>query len=176
MVNIGNFTGTAMPATPESLFAALAALDIPYPTISHAPLFTVEESQALRGQIPGAHTKNLFLRDRKEAMFLVTTLEDAAIDLKSLPDRIGSGRLSFGSADRLRTYLGIEPGSVSPLAAINDEGCKVSVVLDAALMAHDIINVHPLTNTMTTALKRDDLVKFLTARGHPPRILAVSGD
>lgn len=176
MVNIGHFTGIDMPATPESLFAALAALDIPHPTISHAPLFTVEQSQALRGQIPGGHTKNLFLRDRKETMFLVTTLEDAAIDLKSLPGRIGSGRLSFGSAERLRAYLGIEPGSVSPLAIINDEACKVCVILDAALMRHDIINVHPLTNTMTTALRRDDLVKFLAAKGHPPRILDVSAD
>jgi Ala-tRNA(Pro) deacylase len=176
MVNIGKFTGMTMPATPESLFAALDALEIPHPTISHAPLFTVEQSQALRGQIPGGHTKNLFLRDRKETMFLVTTLEDAVIDLKSLPERIGSGRLSFGSADRLRTYLGIEPGSVSPLAVINDTGCAVTVVLDAALMAYDIINVHPLTNTMTTALRRDDLVKYLVSSGHSPRIVALSGD
>jgi Ala-tRNA(Pro) deacylase len=176
MVNIDDFTGLTMPATPESLFAALDALAILHPTISHAPLFTVEQSQALRGQIPGAHTKNLFLRDRKETMFLVTTLEDAVIDLKSLPERIGSGRLSFGSADRLRANLGIEPGSVSPLAIINDEGRAVNVILDAALMTYDIINVHPLTNTMTTALRRDDLVKFLTAQGHPPRILAVSAN
>lgn len=165
-----------MPATPETLFAALDALGIAHPTVSHAALFTVEQSRALRGSIPGAHTKNLFLRDRRETMFLVTTLEDAAIDLKTLPGRIGSGRLSFGSADRLRAHLGIEPGSVSPLAAINDEACRVNVILDAALMEHEVINVHPLTNTMTTALRREDLVRFLGSRGHPPRILAVSAD
>lgn len=164
-----------MPATPDMLFAALDALGIAHPTVSHAPLFTVEQSQALRGLIPGAHTKNLFLRDRKEAMFLVTTPEDAVVDLKSLPGRIGAGRLSFGSAQRLMSYLGIEPGSVSPLAAINDTGHAVSVILDAALMRHDLINAHPLTNTMTTTLKRDDLVAFLASVGHPPRILAVSG-
>jgi Ala-tRNA(Pro) deacylase len=176
MVNSDDFPGLPMLATPESLFAALDALDIPHPTISHAALFSVEQSQALRGEIPGAHTKNLFLRDRRETMFLVTTLEDAVIDLKSLPERIGSGRLSFGSAGRLKTYLGIEPGSVSPLAVINDTGRAVTVVLDAALMVHDIINVHPLTNTMTTALRREDLLKFLVSSGHSPRILAISGD
>jgi Ala-tRNA(Pro) deacylase len=164
-----------MPATPEILFAALESLGIAHPTVSHAPLFTVEQSQALHGRIPGAHTKNLFLRDRKETMFLLTTLQDTVIDLKSLPDRIGAGRLSFGSAERLRTYLGIEPGSVSPLATINDADRRVSVILDAALMQHDLINAHPLTNTMTTTLRRDDLVKFLVSTGHPPRILDVGG-
>lgn len=163
-----------MPATPEHVFAALDKLGIAHSTVSHEPVFTVEQSQALRGTIPGAHTKNLFLRDRKETMFLVTTLEDAAVDLKSLPERIGSGRLSFGSAERLMTYLGIAPGSVSPLAAINDTEQAVNVILDEALMRHDVINVHPLINTLTTTLKREDLVAFLGAIGHPPRILPVS--
>jgi Ala-tRNA(Pro) deacylase len=162
-----------MPSTPETVFAALDALGIAHPTVSHAPLFTVEQSQALRGRIPGAHTKNLFLKDRKDAMFLVTVMEDAVIDLKTLPERIGAQRLSFGSAERMMTYLGIEPGSVSPLAAINDTACRVSVILDAELMRHDIINAHPLVNTMTTSLKRDDLVAFLASIGHPPRIVGV---
>lgn len=163
-----------MPATPETVFAALDKLGIRHSTVSHEPLFTVEQSQALRGSIPGAHTKNLFLKDRKDAMFLVTVLEDAVVDLKTLPDRIGSHRLSFGSAERLMTFLGIEPGSVSPLAAINDTDRKVSVILDAALMRHDVINAHPLINTMTTSLKREDLVAFLASVGHPPQVLQVS--
>lgn len=176
MVNNVDSSGLPMPATPESLFAALDALQISHPTISHPALFTVEQSRDLHVQVPGGHTKNLFLRDRRETMFLVTTLAEAVIDLKSLPERIGSGRLSFGSADRLMTYLGIEPGSVSPLAVINDTGCAVTVILDAALMEYDIINVHPLTNTMTTALRREDLLKYLVSSGHSPRILALSGD
>jgi Ala-tRNA(Pro) deacylase len=163
-----------MPATPETVFAALDKLGIAHSTVSHAPLFTVEQSQALRGQIPGAHTKNLFLKDRKDAMFLVTVMEDAVMDLKTLPERIGSHRLSFGSAERLMTYLGIAPGSVSPLAAINDTNRNVSVILDASLMRHDIINAHPLVNTMTTSLRREDLVAFLASIGHPPQVLRVT--
>lgn len=163
-----------MPATPETVFAALDRLGIAHPTVTHAPLFTVEQSQALRGTIPGAHTKNLFLKDRKDAMFLVTVLEEAVVDLKTLPERISAHRLSFGSAARLMTYLGIEPGSVSPLAAINDIECKVSVILDAELMRHDVINAHPLVNTMTTSLRREDLVAFLKSVGHPPQVLPVT--
>jgi Ala-tRNA(Pro) deacylase len=164
-----------MAATPDDLFAFLDRLGIPHRTVTHPPLFTVEESQALRGQIPGGHTKNLFLKDKKGALYLVTALEDAAIDLKSLHRRLGaSGRLSFGSAEQLRATLGIEPGAVTPLAAMNDTGNLVTVVLDQTLMAHNVINCHPLRNTMTISLARDDLVKFLEATGHRPRIEAVT--
>jgi len=164
-----------MPASPDDLFAFLDRLGIAHHTVSHPPLFTVEQSQALRGQIGGGHTKNLFLKDKKGALFLVTTLEDAVIALKSLHRRIGaSGRFSFGSAELMREALGIEPGAVTPFAAINDGARRVTVVLDAALMARDTINAHPLRNTMTTSIARDDLVKFLEATGHPPRILAVA--
>ena len=165
-----------MPTTPDELFAYLDRLGIAHRTVSHAALFTVEQSRALRGQIPGGHTKNLFLKDKKDALFLVTTLEDAAIDLKSLHRLLGaSGRFSFGSAELLRATLGIEPGAVTPFAAMNDSTRRVNVVLDAALMTHDTINCHPLVNTMTTSISRDDLVKFLDATGHPPRIMAVAG-
>jgi Ala-tRNA(Pro) deacylase len=165
-----------MPATPDELFATLDRLGIAHRTVSHVPLFTVEQSRALRGQIPGGHTKNLFLKDKKDALFLVTALEDAAIELKSLHRLLGaSGRFSFGSADLLREALGIEPGAVTPFAAMNDGARRVTVVLDATLMTHDTINCHPLVNTMTTSLARDDLVRFLEATGHPPRILAVTG-
>jgi Ala-tRNA(Pro) deacylase len=164
-----------MAATPADLFAFLDRLGIAHPTVSHPPLFTVEESQALRGQIPGGHTKNLFLKDKKGALYLVTALEDAAIELKSLHRRLGaSGRFSFGTAEQLREALGVEPGAVTPLAAMNDTGNLVTIVLDQALMAHNVINCHPLRNTMTTSLARDDLVRFLEATGHHPRIEAVA--
>jgi Ala-tRNA(Pro) deacylase len=164
-----------MPATPDDLFAFLDRLGIAHATVEHPPLFTVEESQALRGKIAGGHSKNLFLRDKKGALFLVTTLEDAAIELKSLHRLLGgSGRFSFGSADLMRETLGIEPGSVTPFAVLNDTAARVTVVIDEAMMRHAQLNFHPLRNTMTTTIARDDLVRFLTATGHPPRIEPVS--
>lgn len=166
----------AMPATPDQLFAFLDSLGIAHPTVTHPPLFTVGQSQSLRGQIPGGHTKNLFLRDKKQAVYLVTALEDADIDLKGLHRVLGaSGRFSFGSSDLLLELLGVTPGSVTPFGVINDREGRVTVVLDAPLMEHAIINAHPLTNTMTTSMARDDLVKFLEATGHAPRIERVSG-
>jgi Ala-tRNA(Pro) deacylase len=130
----------------------------------------------LRGQIPGGHTKNLFLRDKKYELYLVVAEEDAAIDLKGLHRRLGaSGRFSFGSADLLREVLGVDPGAVTPFGAINDTQGRVTVVLDTALMAHDTLNFHPLVNTMTTSIKREDLVKFLRSTGHEPRIERLSG-
>jgi Ala-tRNA(Pro) deacylase len=165
-----------MPKTPDQLFAALDALGIAHSTIKHPPLFTVEQSRALRGQIPGGHTKNLFLRDKKYELYLVVAEEDAAIDLKGLHRLLGaSGRFSFGAADLLREVLGVDPGAVTPFGAINDAQGRVTVVLDAALMAHDTLNFHPLVNTMTTSIKRDDLVKFLKSTGHEPRIERLSG-
>ena len=165
-----------MPATPDQLFAFLDGLGMAHPTVTHPPLFTVEQSQSLRGKISGGHTKNLFLRDKKQAIYLVTALEDAEIDLKGLHRVLGaSGRFSFGSSDLMLELLGVTPGSVTPFGAINDTAARVTVVLDAPLMEHAIINAHPLTNTMTTSVTRDDLVKFLEATGHPPRIERVSG-
>jgi len=164
-----------MPATPDELFATLDRLGIAHPTVSHPPLFTVEQSQSLRGAIAGAHTKNLFLKDKKDALFLVTALEDALIELKSLHRLLGaSGRLSFGSAELLRETLGVEPGVVTPFGAINDTAGRVTIVLDQALMAHATINAHPLVNSMTTSIAREDLIKFLDATGHKPRIVLVS--
>ena len=163
-----------MPATAAELFAYLDRLGIAHRTVTHPPLFTVEESRALRGQIPGGHTKNLFLKDKKGALFLVVALEDAVIALKSLHRLLGAnGRFSFGSAELLRDALGVEPGAVTPFAAINDTGGRVSVVLDTAMMAQATLNYHPLKNTMTTSITRDDLIKFLEATGHPPRLAAV---
>jgi Ala-tRNA(Pro) deacylase len=165
-----------MPATPEDLFAALDRLGIAHPTVTHPPLFTVEESQALRGTIPGGHTKNLFLRDKKGALFLVTALEDAAIELKSLHRRLGaSGRFSFGSADAMLETLGVMPGAVTPFGVMNDAAGRVTVVLDEELMRHTTINAHPLVNTMTTSIGREDLVRFLESTGHSPKIVPITG-
>ena len=165
-----------MPATPDDLFAFLDRLGIAHKTVSHPPLFTVEESQALRGKIPGGHTKNLFLKDKKGARFLVVALEDAVIDLKSLHRRLeASGRFSFGSADTMRETLGVMPGSVTPFGLINDTRQRVSVVLDGAMMEQPELNYHPLVNTMTTTIASSGLVRFIEATGHSPRIEAVSG-
>lgn len=164
-----------MPSTPADLFAYLDRLCIAHRTVTHAPVFTVEQARALRGEVAGAHTKNLFLKDKKEALYLVVALEEAAIELKSLHRRLGaSGRFSFGSAELLGATLAVEPGSVTPFAAINDVAGRVKVVLDAAMMQHELLNYHPLRNDMTTSIARDDLVRFLIATGHPPAIVAVA--
>ena len=164
-----------MPASPDELFAYLDSLGIAHKTVSHQPLFTVEESRALRGKIPGAHTKNLFLRDKKGTVFLVVVLEDAVIELRSLHRLLGaSGRFSFGSADLMRELIGVEPGSVTPFSVIDDKELRVTVVLDAAMMAHSVLNFHPLVNTATTTISREGLLTFLEATGHKPRIEPVS--
>jgi Ala-tRNA(Pro) deacylase len=164
-----------MPATPDDLFAFLDRLGIAHTTVSHPALFTVEQSQSLRGQIPGGHTKNLFLRDKRGTFFLVVALENAAIVLKDLHRRLGaSGRFSFGSAAAMGELLGVVPGSVTPFAAINDTAGHVTVVLDRDMLDHDILNFHPLVNTMTTSISKPDLMKFLAATGHAPRLEAVS--
>jgi len=160
------------PALAAPLFATLDRLGIPHRTVRHAPVFTVAESQELRGSIAGAHSKNLFVKDKKGRLFLVTALEDARLDLKRLHEAIGAqGRVSFGSAEQLRTHLGIEPGSVTPFAALNDTAGAVAVILQKELMDQPVQNFHPLTNTATTTIANTDLVRFLEAVGHPPRIL-----
>jgi Ala-tRNA(Pro) deacylase len=162
-----------MAVTREDLLSHLAAIGVETETIEHPPLFTVEESRALRGEIPGAHTKNLFLKCKKGQLWLVTTLEDAPIDLKTLHHKLGSGRLSFGSAELLGETLGLTPGAVSTFGVINDTENRVSVVLDIGLMVYDRINLHPLVNTATTAISRQGLISFLRSCGHPPKILAL---
>ncbi|GGH33509.1 DNA-binding protein [Alsobacter metallidurans] len=163
-----------MPATPEELFAFFASLGIPHETVEHPAVFTVEESKRLRGELPGAHVKNLFVKDKKSRLFLVSALEDTVIDLKKLHELIGgTGRVSFGSADLLVDTLGVTPGSVTPFAAINDTAGRVTVVLDSRLLEHERINVHPLVNTMTTGVSREDLLRFLRATGHEPLAAAI---
>ena len=164
-----------MPATPDDLFAFLDRQGIPHQTATHAPLFTVEQSQALRGTIPGGHTKNLFLKDKKDAVFLVVAPEEGHVDLKTLHHKLGAGRFSFGSADLMLELLGVSPGAVTAFGVINDTKHRVTVVLDAGLMENAIINCHPLVNTMTTSVARDGLLKFFAATGHTPRIEPVAG-
>ena len=164
-----------MPASPDDLFATLDRLGIRHATITHPPLFTVEESRRLRGAIGGQHTKNLFLKDKKDVVFLVVAPEDGAVDLKSLHRRLeASGRFSFGSAALMRELIGVEPGAVTPFAVMNDAACRVRVVLDAGMMEAAVLNFHPLVNTMTTSIGRDDLMAFLRATGHEPRILKLA--
>jgi Ala-tRNA(Pro) deacylase len=164
-----------MPATPHDLFAFLDSLGVTHKTVEHPPLFTVEQSQALRGTIPGGHTKNLFLKDKKDTVFLVVAPEDGMVDLKSLHHKLGAGRFSFGSADLMLELLGVTPGAVTAFGVINDKAARVNVVLDAGLMENAVINCHPLVNTMTTSIGRDDLLKFFAATGHTPRIEPVAG-
>jgi Ala-tRNA(Pro) deacylase len=163
-----------MPATRDNLFARLDALGIATTTVEHAPLFTVEQSKALRGDLPGGHCKNLFLKDKKGALWLVVTLEDAAVDLKTLPARIGAARISFGNAALLEEVLGVTPGSVTPFGLINDTAQRVTVVLDQEMMARDLLNYHPLVNDATTAIAPADLLAFIRSCGHEPRIVAVA--
>jgi Ala-tRNA(Pro) deacylase len=159
-------------ATPDDLVAYLDRLGIRTSTHEHPAAFTVAESAPMKRAIPGAHSKNLFLKDRKGRLFLVVAKDDTAIDLRRLHVPLGaSGRLSFGSADLLRATLGVEPGSVTPFGILNDRDGRVQVILDAALMAHERQNFHPLVNTRTTGIARDDLLRFLRATGHEPLIL-----
>ena len=157
--------------SPQQLFDHLAQLGIAQRTVEHPPVFTVEQAKALRGDLPGHHVKNLFLRNKKEEMWLVVASEDRLVDLKRLGEVLGAGRLSFGSAERLRRHLGVEPGSVTPLALINDRARLVQLVLDRGLSDGAPVNVHPLVNTMTTAMAATDLLRFFAATGHPPRWL-----
>jgi Ala-tRNA(Pro) deacylase len=158
------------PTTPEALFHRLDELGIAHETTAHDPVFTVEEAKAVRGELTGGHTKNLFLRNKKGAMWLVVSQEDRLIDLKALARHLGAGRFSFSSADRLMRHLGVIPGAVTPFAVINDKQGVVRVVVDLSILAFERVNFHPLDNAMTTAISGDDLVKFLRAESHAPEV------
>jgi Ala-tRNA(Pro) deacylase len=166
-----------MPASPDDLIAYLAALGVETTTVDHPPLFTVEDSQALRGDIPGGHTKNLFVKDKKSRLFLLVLGEETVLELKRVHEKIGAqGGVTFGSAELLEEAWGVAPGAVTPFGAINDEAGRVTVVLDQAMMRHEQLNFHPLVNTRTTGLASADLVKFLRATGHEPLIAALGRD
>ncbi|MGI8853450.1 MAG: prolyl-tRNA synthetase associated domain-containing protein [Methyloceanibacter sp.] len=163
-----------MSANRRILFDRLEALGIAQITIEHAPMFTVEQSREFRGQIPGAHTKNLFLIEKEGRMVLVVAKEDTRVDLKALASRLGHGRYSFGKASLLLTVLGVEAGSVTPFALINDGARDVTVVIDKSLMDFAEVNCHPLDNTATTRLKTADFMRFIRACGHEPMILPLA--
>lgn len=163
----------AMNEAEAQLYADLAALGIVYEVHEHAPVFTVEESSQHTRHINGAHTKNLFLKDKNGVFWLVTVPDEARVDLKALPAAIGCGRVSFGKAEDMERLLGISPGSVTALAAINDVEGQVTFVLDAELATAEIINCHPLRNSATLSLAPNDLVRTLTHWHHVPVIAAI---
>lgn len=164
-----------MPASRADLIAFLDGLGIATRTFEHPPLFTVEQSQALRGEIAGGHTKNLFLKDKKDNYFLLTVGEEAQVDLKQVHHAIGAAsRVSFGRPEMLMELLGVVPGAVTVFGLINDTQRRVKLFLDAALMEHETINAHPLTNEATTQIARADLLRFIAATGHEPTILKLS--
>jgi Ala-tRNA(Pro) deacylase len=155
------------------LYADFAALGIDHALHEHPPVFTVEESSRHTRHINGAHTKNLFLKDKKGAFWLVTVPDKKRVDLKALPEAIGCDRVSFGKAEDMERLLGISPGSVTALAAINDTTGSVRVVLDAALMDAHTVNCHPLRNSATLGLEPSDLVRALAHWHHTPTIAVI---
>lgn len=164
-----------MQAGKQQLLEFLDNLGINVETFTHKAVFHVEEGREIKENIPGAHTKNLFLKDKKGHYFLVTLGSYAILDLKHLHEKIGaSGRLSFGSPEKLAEYLGLYPGAVSVFGLLNDTEQHVTMILDKALMENSIINCHPMTNEATTSINRDDLIKFVRATNHEPHIIQVS--
>jgi len=160
-----------MPATRQDLFDYLDKLDIFHTTYDHAPIFTVEEGTEIKAKMPGGHTKNLFLKDKAGRFFLICALGDTVIRINKLHPGLGCKRLSFGKPEPLLELLGITPGSVTLFSIINDTEQQVTLILDAALLNHDIVNFHPLLNDATTAISSADMIAFAKATGHDPIIL-----
>lgn len=165
------------PATPDDLFTHFDALGIAHVTHQHRPIFTVEEGADLKAQLPGGHSKNLFLKDKKGALYLLCALGSTKIDLNAVSKLLGvSGRFSFGNADLLMQHLGVTPGSVTIFALINDPGRTVTLVLDEGFFAYDPVNFHPLRNDATTAISPADLLKFIASLGREPIRLAFNAE
>jgi Ala-tRNA(Pro) deacylase len=138
----------------------------------HPAVMTVEESERRVPKLPGVKTKNLFLRDRKgRRHFLVTAPHDVAVDLDALGAALDAGRLGFASPERLQKHLGVAPGAVSLLGLVNDDAGAVEFVIDRALWEADAVHAHPLVNTATMVIAHSDLVRFLAATGHAPRVV-----
>jgi Ala-tRNA(Pro) deacylase len=157
----------------DEILARLDALGIEAETFHHPAVFTVEESLQHTAHLPGAHVKNLFLKDKKAKLWLVTCRHDLRVDLNALSRRLGAARFSFGSPELLKEVLGVEPGSVTPLALVNDSAHRVQPVLDEGLMQHAQVNCHPLRNTASTAIGSAELVRFMRSCGHEPIISAI---
>jgi len=154
-----------------ALMAFLQGHSIAFATLDHPPVFTVGEGAQVKSALAGAHTKNLFLKDAKGALWLVSARDDARIDLKALPAAIGSARLSFAGEAVMAEALGVTPGSVTALALVNDPARKVGFVLDRALWEAEVVNFHPLTNTATTSLAQAAFRRFLEVLGIQPRLI-----
>ena len=161
--------------TRAELFAFLDAHAIAHRTVEHPRVFRVEEGREIKAALPGGHSKNLFLKDAKGRLWLVCALGETRVDLKALPRAIGSARLSFGSAELLGEALGVEPGSVTIFALLNDRDQRVSLVLDRALVESDPVNFHPLLNDATTAIPRDALPVLIEALGRRAPVIDFSG-
>lgn len=159
------------PVSRAQLFAFLDALGVAHRTVEHAPVFTVAEGEAIKADLPGGHTKNLFLKDKKGSLILISALQSTQIALNQLHKAFHCARLSFGSADLLEASLGVTPGSVTAFAIINDPEHRVRFILDKALMEHETVNFHPLKNDATTALSSADLLAFVRALGREPEVL-----
>ena len=155
-----------MTASPDDLFAYLDELGIAHATHWHEPTFTVEEGRELKASLPGGHTKNLFLKDKDGAIVLIAAEAHSQLKLNQLHKLIGTKRLSFGPAELMQDLLGVQPGSVTAFALMNDRAGRVRFLVDAALMEHEPVNFHPMTNTGTTAISRADFRKFVEATGH----------
>jgi Ala-tRNA(Pro) deacylase len=160
-----------MPASRKQLYDRLASLGIATTTVEHEAVFTVAESGGIEREIRGAHTKNLFLKDDAGHLFLVVALTTTKVDLKGLAKKLGAGRFSFGKPELLYEALGVQPGSVTAFSVINDASGRVRLVIDEELMQHETINCHPLENTATTNIAREDLLRFIRACGHEPRVV-----
>ena len=158
-------------ATPQDLFALLDAHGIAHQTLEHPPVFRVGEGDEFKAQLPGGHSKNLFLKDHKGQIWLISAKDTTTINLKALPQALGSGRMSFGSEALLYETLGVRPGSVTALALINDREHVVKFVLDQALIEHDQVYFHPLHNGATTGLSPSGLMALLKAVGIEARVL-----
>jgi Ala-tRNA(Pro) deacylase len=158
-------------AAPQDLFDHLDRAGVAHTTLEHAPVFRVGEGAEIKAQLAGGHTKNLFLKDARDRLWLITALGETRIDLKGLPARIGSAKLSFGSPALLGEVLGVEPGSVTPFALINDDARRVTLILDAALLRADPLNFHPLTNTATTSVSKAGFLAFLAGLGVEPIVV-----
>ncbi|HPG88015.1 MAG TPA: prolyl-tRNA synthetase associated domain-containing protein [Hyphomicrobium sp.] len=163
-----------MPLTRNDLLERLSGMGIVTTTIDHEPLFTVAQSAAVEASLPGAHTKNLFLKGEKGPLVLVVAKTTTEIDLKSLAKKLGAGRFSFGKPELMMDKLGITPGSVTAFAIANDLAQHVELVFDDNLMTHDSLNCHPLENTATTNIARDELLRFIRSTGHEPKIITLS--
>jgi Ala-tRNA(Pro) deacylase len=157
--------------TRDELLAFLAGIGVEQTTYDHPAVFTVAESGDIKTDIPGAHTKNLFLKDAKDQLWLVSAEGHAAIDLKRLHTVIGSARLSFGKPELMAETLGVAPGSVTAFGLVNDKAHRVRFVLDRTLAEAELVNFHPLTNTATTTVSRVGFAKFLAAIGVTPMVV-----